>query len=151
MATEQAHSALDLTAEQVANLRTLAAYLMTLPADYPDFDMSLYVNSGEGYGMCEAHVPVCGTAACAAGHGPQAGISAKPGETWIEYTTRAFAPVYSDMGDWCFGASWSDTDNTVHGAAKRIGWMLRNGVPADCEEQRYGEAPLCYTDMHVSA
>ena len=32
----------------------------------------------------------CGTVACAAGHGPMAGIEAKPHESWTAYTDRVF-------------------------------------------------------------
>lgn len=46
--------------------------------------------------------------------------------------------------DWCFGSMWSDVDNTVHGAADRIEYMMTHGVPDNGDEQRYGEAPLSY-------
>lgn len=137
----------DLTDEQRSNLKTLAAYLRTLPADYPDFEMSDYV-SGQGIaGFCIAAVPVCGTAACACGHGPAAGIAPMKGETWDAYSVRAFIPVHHPAWSWCFSGEWSETDNTVHGAAARIEWMLERGVPADADDQESGNAPLCYTQV----
>lgn len=148
---------LGITVEQEANLRKLAAYLMTLPADYPDFEMASYVTgNGAGAGRNVAHKPVCGTAACAAGHGPAAGIDPLDGEIWSAYAQRAFAPdnwEYHDetSWDWCFAAGWSKVDNTAHGAARRIQWMLEHGIPDNAGDQRWGDSPLCYTDIQVSA
>lgn len=125
-----------------ANMARLADYLEALPDDYVDFDMSNY-REGEGRGAI-ARV-VCGTAGCAVGHGPNAGIKPLRGETWYEYSQRAFT------GDdyawqWCFSGAWSYRDNTPKGAAARIRWFLKNGVPDDSYEQRTGEASLCYVE-----
>jgi hypothetical protein len=131
----------DITEEQRANLTKLAAYLRTLPVDYPDFAMEDYVRGG--YSSGPAHVPECGTAACAAGHGPSAGIAPFKGENWADYSSRAFAgPI--EAWSWCFDSAWARVDNTAHGAAARIEWMLEHGVPENAEEQCYGKAPLCY-------
>jgi hypothetical protein len=135
----------DLTDEQRANLATLAAYLRTLPAEYPDFSMDDFTATGGSM----AKQPECGTAACAAGHGINAGIPALGGESWFDYSVRAFVEDdYDGNGsspwDWCFSGSWSHTDNTAHGAADRITYMLAHGLPADADEQRLGEAPLSY-------
>lgn len=133
----------DLTDEQRSNLTKLAAYLRTLPAEYPDFEMDLFTQDGQGYGRHIAHKPACGTAACAAGHGPWAGIDPLPGETWVAYSHRAFAERGSGFS-WCFDERWSRIDNSAHGAAARIEWMLEHGIPEDADEQRWGDAPLCY-------
>ena len=140
--------------EQEANLRKLAAYLLTLPADYPDFEMSDFT--------ADKSTPAtvsCGTAACAVGHGPFAGVAPLGTETdWSAYSYRAFISRSTAQSwqvrvpagnawDWCFGGYWGETDNTVHGAAKRILWMLDRGVPDDCSQQEMGDADLCYTDM----
>lgn len=139
--------------DQVANLRKLSAYLRTLPADYPDFEMDKFTQDGAGSSWHRAHVPACGTAACAAGHGPAAQIAPIDGETWAAYTKRAFIDDGSQFDvrwaawNWCFGGDWSETDNTVHGAANRIDWLLANGLPEDADEQCWGEAPLCYREQ----
>lgn len=139
----------DLSDEQRANLAKLAAYLWTLPADYPDFEMSSFTNDEErGDYKAQAYVATCGTAACACGHGPVAGILPESGETWPAYSYRAFIPRLSPdprPWDWCFGADWSDVDNTVHGAAARIEFMLKHGCPENSADQEMGEEPLCYT------
>lgn len=149
------HTPVDLTDEQRANLAKLAAYLRTLPADYPDFEMRGFVREGD---RTFAHIAGCGTAACAVGHGPKAGIEPLRGESWFAYSYRTFVPVYVDgcevngrVWDWCFASSWARVDNTVHGAAARIEYMLAHGVPDDAFSQMCGNAPLCYTLEYQSA
>jgi hypothetical protein len=143
------HSSLNITDEQEANLRKLAAYLLTLPADYPDFEMRDFVQSGEYEKREFVHQPACGTAACAVGHGPNAGIEPAPYlESWRDYSVRAFGlNFWSPDWDWCFSGEWADVDNTVHGAAKRVIHLLANGLPEDAEGQRCGWAELSYVDQ----
>lgn len=147
------HPSLNITDEQEANLRKLAAYLMTLPADYPDFEMKDFVQTESREKREYAHVAACGTAACAAGHGPIAGVAPHEGEDWSSYTFRVFTSDDDSDGqwEWCFGWYWSKVDNTVHGAARRILWMLEQGVPEDANGQRWGYTPLCYLDQQVPA
>jgi hypothetical protein len=140
----------DLSDEQRANLAKLAAYLWTLPADYPDFGMDMFTkDQRRGMGFHAPYAAECGTAACAAGHGPKAGVEPLPGETWRTYSQRAFVPCEDAFNcpawEWVFAAGWCRTDNTAHGASARIGWMLNHGVPIDASDQRYGDAPLCYS------
>lgn len=118
----------NLTRWQRANLAKLAAYLRTLPKGYPDFEMSGFVKGGNDG---EAYVPECGTAACAAGHGPRAGIKPKKGEDWYTYSDRAFVDGSEHYygWEWVFSGDWADYDNTVHGAAARIEYMLERGTP----------------------
>jgi len=139
---------LGITLEQAANLRKLADYLLTLPAQYPDFEMASYAKNVDASDLVT--VPECGTAACAAGHGPLAGVRPLFGETWDTYSHRAFASK-DDAWSWCFSASWAWVDNTAHGAARRILWLLKSGVPDDAMEQAACEAPLCYLAEQASA
>lgn len=114
------------------NLATLAAYLEQLPAKYRRFDMAQFaVTPRAGRYVPPAKSPHCGTVACAAGHGPKAGIPALKGESWTEYSNRVFVDQDADWAawDWCFGASWARYDNTPEGAAKRIRYLLAHGVP----------------------
>lgn len=102
----------------------------------------------------------CGTAACAVGHGPSLGrikdkafaifkpiegmfektytdftgetYKAQEYEGWTDYCERVFGIEGGDEEfEWCFGGSWSDIDNTPKGAAKRIAYMLKHGIPGD--------------------
>lgn len=150
----------ELSDEQSANLAKLAAYLWTLPANYPDFEMSDFV-SGISFDDVEAnYAHVCGTAACAVGHGPKAGITPLQDERWREYSERVFISCDPDAHDdednegpweWCFGAGWAWRDNTVHGAAARIEWMLAHGVPTNWSQQKRGVDPICYSIQRPSS
>jgi hypothetical protein len=78
---------------------------------------------------------VCGTCACALGHGLAAGIA--PLAPLAEVTFQwSFWQSYSEQfvdGDrqwqWCFSDAWGDFDNSHRGAAARIRYLLANGVP----------------------
>lgn len=134
-----------ISPQQEANLRKLAAYLLTLPADYPDFEMSDFTGDGSA-----PQRVTCGTAACAVGHGPAAGFKAKRGEDWGPYSERLFiSQSFSEAWQWCFSGLWSRADNTVHGASARISWLLDNGLPKDADEQRWGEKPICYLPVQA--
>lgn len=131
---------LGLTKQQVKNLRKLAAHLRTLPVDYPDFGMTSFVRGHQDGG--KAFKAECGTAACAAGHGPRAGIRPRAGERWFDYSWRAFAE--DSAWYWCFSSAWAGVDNSAHGAADRIEYMLSHGVPANYRDQMYGDVSPSY-------
>ena len=143
-----------ITPEQQLNLRQLADYLLTLPPEYPSFAMALFTNDGNGWGMHYAHKPECGTAACAVGHGPNAGFDPLPNETWASYSNRLFIPEGVDDAEcsadaepwqWCFGGDWANIDNSAHGAAQRINYLLAHrNIPEDAFEQREGDAAITY-------
>ncbi len=120
-----------LSPEQETNLRTLAAYLHG-PKLKARFTMTVFAITD--YAEQEEEVD-CGTAGCAVGHGPYAGIPKRKGESWFAYSCRVFGLVPADdktnapAWNWCFDASWRGYDNTPEGAAKRIEWLLANGVP----------------------
>jgi hypothetical protein len=127
--------------EQRANLTNLAAHLKALPDDYGHFGMSTYANvMSDGYleTSCAWQKPVaidinvCGTAACAVGHGPVIGIEPLEGEDWTRYAARAFGATeerYNLSFDWLFSGSWGDRDDTTKGAAFRIEYYLKHGIP----------------------
>lgn len=127
------------------NLLKLATYLLSgnLKAD---FDMSVYT-CGDHF---QSSTPLsmrttCGTVGCAVGHGPYAGIPKKSAEDWQTYGYRAFGVLpLSPEFNWMFSADWANTDNTPEGAARRILYTLRKGVPDDAYAQMYGFTELCY-------
>lgn len=94
----------------------------------------------------------CGTVACAVGHGPLAGIEMTPGEKkakdagvgWAVYCARAFgvSNISPEMG-WLFQSWWQKKDNTPEGAAARIRYYLKHGVPIRPENKPW---PVCYRD-----
>jgi len=108
-------------------LRKLADYLMKLPPDYKDFCMADYARfERQPYEMKS-----CGSVACAVGHGPAAGIRPQWDDDWESYCERRFLQPWSREWEWCFSARWEVYDNTPHGAAKRIYYLLDKGAPPE--------------------
>jgi hypothetical protein len=140
------------------NLKKLADYLSALPLDYEHFNMisfmeGVHTSVEREYALHNGGVGACGAVACAVGHGPTAGIlfteefiSEGGGVMWPEYTYanfivgRRFSPEAANAFSWMFGGRWAPYDNTPHGAAARIYYYLRNGVPESfdvCKSFRY--------------
>ena len=146
------HIEIWITAEQRSNLERLADYLSALPDTCGKFDMATYcegaVNAYDAVEAAEALAASCDTVACAAGHGPSAGVAAEDGEAWDTYVGRAFGA--DDREDklyiWIFAPEWEVIDNTANGAAARIRYFLEHGLPENYHQQWQGEAPLCYED-----
>lgn len=134
--------------EQRANLLQLANYLDSLPPDYSHFDMKFWLDHR---GECDIdteelmirsskeYFENCGTVACAAGHGPAAGIPFLESEHWYaniwwsDYIYRAFGVMVvpqgltTTLGNFMFGGDWKYRDNTHYGAAARIRYFLNTG------------------------
>lgn len=143
------------------NLRKLAYYLLELPDDYEHFHMGVFMTNlpsrrnyiPEQFTLRKLHR--CGTAACAAGHGPAAGIkprSKREEQCWSAYThNRLCLPFAQDPNGYvwktCFSTQWSAgryvqlpgqvTIHTAADAGKRILYLLDTG-------HVYGET---YEDM----
>lgn len=116
--------------EHKKHLEKLADYLDSLPDDYQEFDMTDYQIKNDGR-WC-GYKPIrksCGTVACAAGHGPNAGIKPLDDENWATYSIR-LAGHCDRSWNWLFSAWWIEYDNTLQGAVKRIRYYLKHGVPA---------------------
>lgn len=127
------------------NLDKLASYLEQLPADYSHFNMGVFAD-GEGVAEYLATATIqCGTAACAVGHGPAAGLAMTEEElalllvlpnrvrgydTWGVYSERVFdIKQNGPRWEWMFGGGWCGKDDTPHGAAKRIRYILEGFDP----------------------
>lgn len=138
------------------NLEKLATYLENLPENYEHFNMHSFIDHKSDfqalvdYALNNGGVHNCGTAACAVGHGPAAGILFHEDELtieevysnisrrwikdvlmpdWTKYSERFVECLDSDAFEFLFSASWILSDNTVAGAAKRIRYYLENGIP----------------------
>ena len=121
-----------IKAKHKANLLKLADYLETLPDDYERFHMAEYMVARKGgywetFGPDEQPKPVCGTVACAVGHGPSAGIRLYGDLDWTDYAERVFGPITMDDFKYMFGSEWSCYDNTPKGAASRIRTFVNLG------------------------
>ncbi len=129
------HENFPLTDYQRANLAKLANYLDSV--EPPKFDMRWF-NNGTFNKGCTGSPNVCGTVSCAVGHGPAAGIEPCPDDTWASYAKREFvgydgddneAYIDNPVFDFLFDSDWEDVDNTPAGAAARIRYFLKNGIP----------------------
>jgi len=144
-----------MKAQHKKNLLKLADYLDTVKKE--KFHMKEFRANEELIGLwCsdpgfKSLVPSCGTAACALGHAPalfpRIWKQKLADETYYSGLCRQVFGVweYSDAWTWCFDSGWSKRDNTPKGAAKRIRYMVENGVPENTLRQMNGDAPLCYT------
>lgn len=127
----------------IENLTTLANYLERVSPDAFDMGKFSVDKHGKELGL---HVHECGTVACAVGWGPAAGFPPLPSdEFWTNYSHRVFGLYAGDAAwDWCFGWQWGGVDNTPTGAAKRIRYLIKRGVPPDAEDQMRGATPYIF-------
>jgi len=129
------------------NLEKLASYLEELPEDYNHFGMDWYFTIDDNWYFPEKATNfTCGTVACAVGHGPAAGLPGYKGEDWDSYSERVFQLPYLEWC-WCFSGHWSEVDNTPHGAAKRIRYLMAHGLPENATAQEAGEAPYLFAKV----
>lgn len=128
------------TPERRANLVQLARFLYTEPIEASQFRMGSFIDSDCQYAT---KLRSCGTAGCAVGWAPQAGIKAHRREFYWNYCNRTLIDEEASLDEWiwCFGPSWADYDNTPRGASKRILWLLVNGLPDDSVAE-----PALYAD-----
>lgn len=131
-----------LTKAQRTRLDKLATYLEGLPEDYAHFRMWMWITgaSEEGqirYARRNGGVASCGTAACAAGHGPAAGVLVPPrficsGTVWWrQYALEMFVGGDVHKEIWVFGGTWDGVDGGHYAAAARIRYLLDNGEPPE--------------------
>lgn len=59
----------------------------------------------------------------------------------------AFTGVTQGEYDWCFSSYWQETDATVVGAAKRLRYLVHNGLPTNYLSQIHGHVPLIYNQI----
>lgn len=114
------------------NLEKLARFLWNLPEEDATkrFDMKDF-NTRHGSPLSlVGDKEICETASCAVGWGPTAGIlPTKEDSTWVDYCDNHICEGNTPEWYWMFSSAWREIDNTPKGAAKRIFWLLENGVP----------------------
>ena len=96
--------------------------------------------------IISAETSQCGAVACFAGRGPLCGIPRDTSNAdWYDYVENNFGvDIESRSFTWLFSADWTEVDNTLEGARKRLEIALDKGVPEDAYKQSIGEAPLEY-------
>jgi hypothetical protein len=131
------------------NLISIARYLPTIRQE--NFDM-LKFRTGDK----SSHE--CNSIGCVIGHCtilddyeniPRTPTGQINFQLWSEKYTGL--PIDSEEWAWCFSEQWAHwgTDNTPIGAAKRIIWLITEGLPENWREQITGEDPLCYTNIEI--
>lgn len=150
----------------VENLDKLATYLEALPVDYRQFVMSDYVVWDHDRGpyedfisetvryMSDPKFNMCGTAACAAGHAPAAGIIWDINvdgpvpigyDRWAVYIDTKF-DLDGPTEEFLFGGGWANFDNTHRGAAARIRYILDGFPPPQVKDDEGGMTDFsCYS------
>ena len=118
----------------------MADHIRTIPQGV--FDM-------EGFREGQHITPECDSVGCVLGH--CVGLDPNPDgiARWEDEGINFFKWSANFTGlsvgwAWCFSGKWVRTDNTPKGAALRIEWLLKHGLPKDWYEQLKGMAPLCY-------
>ena len=124
------------TPEQIRNLATLALYLRDIDLKRGNvparFSMRYFAHGRQHDIHFPAELkPECGTACCAVGHGPLAGIKAGKFEEWGEYMHRCFLiPGNHTTFRFLFCGAWEDNPHSSRmQAANRIAYYLLGGVP----------------------
>lgn len=104
------------------NLQKLTSFLAhgELPKEV-EFDMGCYTDGDE-------RSTTCGSAGCAIGFAPFAGIRKFTSEQFGPYADRTLIHYGMAARLWCFSPSWVGVDDTPKGAAKRIQYFLDNGI-----------------------
>lgn len=130
------HLPVELPKDKTDNLIKLADYLSSnnLRAK---FDMKRFADAINWQVTNGSKLATeCGAVGCGIGHGPYAGIPKKQDEIWPQYAERVFINSCEDMVyKFCFDDSWSKYDNTPSGCAKRIRYMLKNGIPSGIDQE----------------
>lgn len=69
-------------------------------------------------------------------------------EDWTDYACRVLGidAENSTLLYWLFSANWSFADNTAKGAAARIRWTYKHGIPESLYLQMRKLTPLCYLE-----
>ena len=138
MLTEKELQHYGIDATRKANLLKLAEYLRKLNSEqfsmssfyqqYDEHQDSWLVTAGPSQIEQATEPNHCGTIACAVGCGPAAGIPAIETDLgWVSYSCRVFVPS-NPAWEFLFSVSWARFDNSPAGAAKRIQFLLKNGL-----------------------
>ena len=110
----------------IENLQKLSKYLRTV--DQQRFTMKVFSSTIPRLSMSQLNqLTDCGTAGCAVGHAPLAGIPKHSTESWVAYSCRVFdIGRWSVQWSWMFEEIWAYVDNTPGGAADRIDHLIDN-------------------------
>jgi hypothetical protein len=126
------------------NLQKMADHIRTIPQEV--FAMNYYRSNT----TIDQRDTECNSVGCVIGHSitlaPNMVVRYPDQSIDFEEWSEEFTGIESSNNewDWLFSSGWHGVDNSPEGAALRIEWFLKNGLPEDWNEQMQGEAPLCY-------
>jgi len=131
------------------NLLKMAAHIRTIPQDR--FEMGVF-RPYYDYVAQECFTVGCVIGHCTALDNPGNIPRHKDGDIDFRGWSVSFTglSLNSSCWYWCFSSNWEDVDNTPEGAARRIEWLVENGLPANWHSQMSGRAPLCYNQEDTS-
>jgi hypothetical protein len=162
---EETFVSVDLNDKARDNLCKLATYLQSLPKNYSHFDMrEWYSDTGnddldEKYFTSQVTMKHCGTAACACGHGPAAGIP-MPKELYDNFPAYGYSellgqnldvrtrPGIAEAHRWLFSGEWATYDDHHWSAAARIRFVLSEGKVPGTNRSSYYD-PKVYAGYKV--
>lgn len=157
MAKPVEHNAVSLTPKQRKSLSTLATILYDHVKDrdrrHRHFAMQSFILDAnmntierEGEKLKKGSLTACNTAACAAGWGAMfhelirqpVPVDLSGGIDWEEFVRSLVGEDMdvvgsNDLTTFLFGGGWSQIDNTSNGAARRIWYVLKFGIPVTSE------------------
>lgn len=120
----------------------MADYIRTVPQE--SFNMAVFRS-----GLATSHE--CSSIGCVIGHCTVLDKNPLPIDNevhLIDFDQWSINFTGLGMNDpewhWCFGGAWCEIDNTPTGAADRIEWLLKHGLPEDWATQLEGDKPLIY-------
>lgn len=113
-----------------------------------EFDMEVFRGTRNEFGDLESEhyysMENCGTVGCALGQAPLTrGLEPIAGDFEIEiygskknlnyaaYGERIFGIISGEIWDFIFSSEWREVDNTPKGAAARIRYLCKNGLPSE--------------------
>jgi len=123
------------------NLQLMADFIRKIPQEL--FDMGV-VRQGQ------RETIKCDSVGCPVGHcvelepNPEEIPRWTRGINFVKWSINFTGLNYAEW-EWCFSPLWTETDNTPKGAALRIEWLLKHGLPEGWYRQMKGKTPLCYT------
>jgi hypothetical protein len=123
------------------NLLKMADHIETVPQEL--FDMEL-IRKGD------TKTRKCNSVGCIIGHSTVLDKNPLPRLIYGSINFLAWSKKFtgirflSDEGRFLFASAWQSIDNTPVGAAKRIRYFVKNGLPENWLKIMYGENPLPY-------
>lgn len=126
------------------NLQRMADFLKTVPQE--KFNMEYFRKENSDLGSKDCKSVGCAIGWCTVLDDEENIPRDVDGDIIFDKWSEKFTGLDPELEewDWCFSLIWSEVDNTPIGASKRIQWLLDHGLPENWEDQKEGEAPLCY-------